>query len=155
MSKGYKDMEARSYMDQDFAAEYVSNREHFSFTHTGTDFEALEFSKLDMILYVYGRILAHLLNARNSYEKAEFKKGAKDLDKALELVTDLHGTLNFEEDTDLANHLETLYVFIAQKICNAAFNQRISEIDDAMDIVGMLKNNFQTAKSRMNVKYIN
>ncbi|MEZ9199336.1 flagellar export chaperone FliS [Shewanella sp. 10N.286.54.B9] len=92
-----------------------------------------------VIQMMFSGALERLAQGRYAIEQNNLELKGVSLGKAVSIVAGLNSSLNMEAEGDVASNLSSLYDFMLQKISDANINNDVQAIDDATDILRVIK----------------
>jgi flagellar protein FliS len=95
--------------------------------------------KMDMVILCYEKTIQFLVQARNAYEDGEFEKKAKAFKKAMDIIEELNGSLDFEKGGQIAKNLDAIYNYLQRRLLEGDVNKDLTAFDEAIRIMGELK----------------
>jgi flagellar secretion chaperone FliS len=108
--------------------------------------------KLDLVLMCYEKAIELLRQARKCYEEGQFEHKARKLQKALDILHELQGCLNYEEGGQIANNLSALYTYLIRRILEGDIQRDLKAFDEATRILSELKEAWQEIASQRNLQ---
>jgi len=97
-----------------------------------------------IVVMLYDGALKNLNIAEDAYQNKDYEQKSRALTKVSDIVTELMGSLNFEKGGEIADRLQTLYVYVLQKIVDADINKNMQAIQESRKILSELRDAFAT-----------
>ncbi|MDQ5985818.1 MAG: hypothetical protein CSYNP_01535 [Syntrophus sp. SKADARSKE-3] len=89
-----------------------------------------------LIVMCYEKAILHLTRAADHYEKKEYEAKAKNLQKAIDIITELNSCLDFKKGGDIARNLDGLYRYMLTTLIDSDLKRKP---EGFRHIIGMLK----------------
>ena len=89
-----------------------------------------------LIIMCYEKAIHHLTLAANHYEKKEFEAKAKNLYKAIDIITELNSCLDFKKGGDIARNLDGIYRYMLTTLIDSDLKRKP---EGFRHVIGMLK----------------
>lgn len=96
-------------------------------------------SKIDLVIMCYEKAVQCLKQAKMFFEKKDFEKKAKALQKALDIIYELKGALDFEKGGQLAANLDAIYGYLTKSLIEGDISGDIKHFDSAISILDELR----------------
>ncbi len=97
-----------------------------------------------IVVMLYDGALKHINIAEDAYRNKNYEQKSDALTKVSDIVTELLGSLNFEKGGEIANRLQSLYVYILQRIIDADINRNMKALSETKQILSELRDAFAT-----------
>ena len=97
-----------------------------------------------LIVMCYEKAIFHLSNAVKHYENKEYEAKAKDLQKAIDVITELNSCLNIEKGGDIARNLDALYRYMITTILESDLKRNIGDLKQVIDMLKELDEAWRT-----------
>jgi len=97
-----------------------------------------------IVVMLYDGALKNLNIAKDAYQNKNFEQKSRALTKVSDIVTELMGSLNFDKGGEIADRLQSLYVYILQKVVDADINKNMEALDESRRILSELRDAFAT-----------
>lgn len=95
-------------------------------------------SPTTLVVKLYEGALRNAFEARRQIELGCIPARAVAIDKALAIVAELQGSLDFEQGGEIAPQLHDLYHFVTQRLLEANRDASTRAIDDAVGVLEIL-----------------
>ncbi len=89
-----------------------------------------------LIIMCYEKAINHLNLAANHYEKKEYEAKAKNLQKAIEIISELNCCLDMKKGGEIARNLDALYRYMLTQLLEADVKKNIATF---RHVISMLK----------------
>jgi len=107
------------------------------------EMDVMTASPTTLVVKLYEGALRNALQARLRIEAGSIAERAQSIHKALAIVGELQGSLDFEQGGEIAVQLHDLYSFINQRLLEANLNASTQAIDDAVRVLETLLEGWQ------------
>jgi flagellar protein FliS len=97
-----------------------------------------------LIILCYEEAIRNLQVARTKYPLKEYEAKGEAVQKALDFINELRGSLDFEKGGEIARHLDAIYAFITSHILKADRTKDLKAFDQAATLLGELKSAWET-----------
>lgn len=97
-----------------------------------------------IVVMLYDGALKNLNIAENAYRNKNYEQKSNALTKVSDIVSELMGSLNLEKGGEIAERLQSLYVYILQKIIDADINKNMKALEESRRILSELRDAFAT-----------
>ena len=95
---------------------------------------------IDLVIICYEKAIQCLHQAKVHSQENQFEQKAGKIKLAIDIITELQHSLNFESGGQIARNLDALYVYIVQSIIDGDIKKDLTVFDDALRIMMELKN---------------
>ena len=89
-----------------------------------------------LIVMSYEKAIHHLSLAVKHYESKEYEAKAKNLQKAINIITELNSCLDFKKGGDIARNLDALYRYMVTSLLESDLKRNI---DGFRHVISMLR----------------
>jgi len=107
------------------------------------EMDVMTASPTTLVVKLYEGALRNALQARLRIEEGRIAERAQSIHKALAIVGELQGSLDFEKGGEIAVQLHDLYSFINQRLLDANLNASTQAVDDAVRVLETLLEGWQ------------
>ena len=111
--------------------------------HTYREFSVQGATPLGLVVMLYDGAIAALRRAAAAIEARDIQKKCTQLNRALAIIAQLEGTLNFERGGDVARTLKYLYVYSRGQVLKA-------NLDNSAEILRSLIEKISTVREAWN-----
>lgn len=108
----------------------------------------------DLLIMLFDAALKFLRQAKEKIAAKDYAKKGILISKALDILSELQGTLNAQKGGDLADRLQKLYFFCSTRLLAANLRMDISKIDEVMHILTGLRDAFSEANGKVATKVV-
>jgi flagellar protein FliS len=108
--------------------------------------------RLDLVLMCYEKAIESLWQARKSYEESQYEQKARKLQRALNILQELQGCLNFEKGGQIARSLDAIYTYLTRRLLEGDIKRDLTAFDEAVKILSELKESWMGIASENPVK---
>lgn len=77
-------------------------------------------SPVGLVVLLYGGMVTALMRAVAAVEAGDVERRVAELNRALNILAELQGTLNFEKGGEVARHLEKFYMVMRSQVLEAS-----------------------------------
>ncbi len=96
-------------------------------------------SPVGLVVLLYGGVVTALMRAVAAVEANNVEKRVAELNRALNILSELQGTLNFEKGGEVARHLEKFYMVMRSQVLEASIKNSKPLLLELIAHVGSLK----------------
>jgi len=101
-----------------------------------------------LIIMLYDGALRNLNAAEHAYEAEDYERKAQALSKAQDIVMELMNALNLEQGGVIAKNLESLYVYVLQRLLDADTNKNLRALRETREILSELRDAYASIVNR-------
>lgn len=98
-----------------------------------------------LVILCYEEAIRSLNLAKESYSAGEFEIKGKAVEKTLNIINELRGTLDFEKGGEIARQLDRIYHFMTLHIMKADQRREIQGFSEVMTMLGELNSAWKEA----------
>ena len=98
-----------------------------------------------LVILCYEGVLFSLKKAKTKLYAEEYEAKAKAVQKALDILNELRGALNFEKGGEIARNLESLYSYWTQHIIKAGMSRDPRKFDPVISMLEEIKSALKEA----------
>lgn len=95
--------------------------------------------KLDLILICYEKTIEMLRQGKACLEEKEYEKKARKIQKAMDIIYQLQGCLNFEQGGQIARNLDSIYNYAVRRLLDGDVKKDPGAYDEVIGIFSELK----------------
>jgi flagellar protein FliS len=103
---------------------------------------------VELIVLLYDGALRFTQEARDAVVRGDIPARAAAVSRALAIVAELQGTLDFERGGALATSLEELYVFVQKRLVDGSAKQQVGPLDEVIRVLTPLRDGWATLASQ-------
>jgi flagellar protein FliS len=108
----------------------------------------------DLLIMLFDAALKFLRQAKEKIAEKNYAQKGILISKALDILSELQGTLNAQKGGDLADRLQKLYFFCSTRLLAANLKMDATKIDEVMHILEGLRDAFHEANSQVPTKVV-
>ncbi len=102
---------------------------------------------LELVVLLYDGALKFLHLAREAIERRDLVARRDASERALAIISELQSTLNMAEGGEIAQQLDELYGFANLKVLEAAKDNSVTPLDDAIRVLHTLRESWVSIAS--------
>lgn len=95
--------------------------------------------KLDLVIMCYDKAIESFTKAGEYFAAKEFEKKCRALQKGLDIIHELHCSLDMEKGGEIAANLARLYIYINQRVIEGDIRSDLGAFDEVNGILKELK----------------
>ena len=99
--------------------------------------------KLELVIMCYDKAILCLQHGKENLRNYEIEKKVKNIQKALDIITELQASLNFDKGDNIAKSLDSLYAYLSNRIILADIQKNYSIFDECINILSELKSGWE------------
>lgn len=108
----------------------------------------------DLLIMLFDAALKFLRQAKEKIAEKNYAQKGILISKALDILSELQGTLNAQKGGELADRLQKLYFFCSTRLLAANLKMDATKIDEVMHILEGLRDAFHEANSQVTTKVV-
>ena len=108
----------------------------------------------DLLIMLFDAALKFLRQAKEKIAARDYAQKGILISKALDILSELQGTLNAQKGGELADRLQKLYFFCSTRLLAANLNLDVAKIDEVMHILTGLREAFNEANAKVATKVV-
>lgn len=108
----------------------------------------------DLVIMLYDAALKFLHQAKERIAEKNYAQKGILISKALDILSELQGSLNVNKGGDLAERLQKLYFFCSSRLLTANLKMDVTKIDEVMGILSGLREAFVEANAMVTTKAV-
>lgn len=94
--------------------------------------------KMDLVIACYEKAIQCLHIAKISYDTGEIEIKANNLQKALNIINELQGALDFDAGGEISKNLDSLYSYVTRRLIEGDLKRNLSVFDESINILSEL-----------------
>jgi flagellar protein FliS len=102
---------------------------------------------MELVVMLYDGALTSLRIARQAIEQRDIRARRDALTRAMKIVSELQSTLNMDEGGQVASSLDELYAFVNARMLQAASQNAVAPLDEAIRVFEPLRDAFAEVAS--------
>ena len=108
----------------------------------------------DLLIMLFDAALKFLRQAKEKIAEKNYAQKGILISKALDILSELQGSLNAQKGGDLADRLQKLYFFCSTRLLAANLKLDVTKIDEVMHIMEGLRDAFNEANGQVATKVV-
>lgn len=108
----------------------------------------------DLLIMLFDAALKFLRQAKEKIEEKDYAKKGILISKALDILSELQGSLNAQKGGELADRLQKLYFFCSARLLAANLKMDVAKIDEVVHILTGLREAFFEANGKVASKTV-
>lgn len=108
----------------------------------------------DLLIMLFDAALKFLRQAREKIIEKNYAQKGILISKALDILSELQGSLNAQKGGELADRLQKLYFYCSSRLLTANLKMDVSKIDEVADILTGLREAFNEANGKVASKAV-
>jgi flagellar protein FliS len=109
-------------------------------------------SPVGLVALLYGGAITFLSRAVAAMDANNVERRAAELNRVLDIVAELQGTLNFEKGGTVARQLEKFYVMIRRQILEASIKQSKPMLEQTITMMSSMKQAWEQVERETQMK---
>ena len=103
--------------------------------------------KLELVIMCYDKTILCLQQAQENLRNKEILKKVEKIRKALDIISELQSSLNFDKGDKIAKSLDSLYTYLTNRIILADIQKDYSIFNECINILSELKSGWEGIKT--------
>ncbi|MGD9160920.1 MAG: flagellar export chaperone FliS [Desulfobacteraceae bacterium] len=103
--------------------------------------------KLELVIMCYDKTILCLQQAQENLGNCEIEKKVHNIQKALDIISELQSSLNFDKGDKIAKSLDSLYTYLTNRIILADIQKDFSIFNECINILNELKSGWEGIKT--------
>ena len=95
-----------------------------------------------IIVMLYDGALKNLHIAENAYQEEDYEQKSNALTKVVDIVSELMNSLDLDKGGEIANRLQSLYVYVLQRVLDADMKKDLDALQESRKILSELREAF-------------
>ncbi len=120
--------------------------------HTYRQLSVQGASPLEMVVMLYDGVITALLRAIDAIETHDIERKCEHLNRALTIIIQLEGTLNFELGGEIARNLQGLYAYSRAKINQANVGNSAEVLQSLIEHFTTLRDAWKEGERRLTIQ---
>lgn len=108
----------------------------------------------DLVIMLYDAALKFLHQAKERMAEKNYAQKGILISKALDILSELQGSLNVNKGGDLAERLQKLYFYCSSRLLTANLKMDVTKIDEVVGILNGLREAFVEANAMVTTKAV-
>ena len=101
----------------------------------------------ELIVMLFDGALRFTREARDAAERRDVPARAAAVSRALAIIAELQGSLDFDRGGPIAASLEELYAFVSRRLIDGSVGQKTEAFDDVLRVLTPLRDGWTTLAS--------
>jgi len=107
---------------------------------------------IGLVAMLYDGAITALIRAIDAIEARDIEKKCQHLNRALAIVIQLEGTLNFEEGGEVARNLQAFYVYARAQITKANVENAAEVLRSLLEHLSALRDAWREGERRLSIE---
>ena len=120
--------------------------------HTYRQLSVQGASPLEMVVMLYDGLITAMLRGIDAVEAHDIERKCQHLNRALAIILQLEGTLNFELGGEIARNLQRFYVYSRAKIMKANIESSAEALRSLIEYFTTLRDAWKEGERRLTIQ---
>lgn len=94
---------------------------------------------LELVVMLYDGALRFIADAREGIVQRDIARRGRAISRAMAIISELQSSLDMEKGGDIAVSLDSLYVYVRDRLVDASIKQDVKPLDDASRVLRNLR----------------
>ena len=94
---------------------------------------------LELIVMLYDGAIRFIGEAREGIVQRDIARRGRAISRAMAIISELQSSLDMEQGGDIAVSLDSLYVYVRDRLVDASIKQDVKPLDDATRVLKNLR----------------
>ena len=94
---------------------------------------------LELIVMLYDGAIRFIGEAREGLVQRDIARRGRAISRAMAIISELQSSLDMEQGGDIAVSLDSLYVYVRDRLVDASIKQDVKPLDDATRVLKNLR----------------
>jgi flagellar protein FliS len=94
---------------------------------------------LELIVMLYDGAIRFIGEARDGIVQRDIARRGRAISRAMAIISELQSSLDMEKGGDIAVSLDSLYVYVRDRLVDASIKQDVKPLDDATRVLKNLR----------------
>jgi len=94
---------------------------------------------LELIVMLYDGAIRFIGEAREGIVQRDIARRGRAISRAMAIISELQSSLDMEQGGDIAVSLDSLYVYVRDRLVDASIKQDVKPLDDAIRVLKNLR----------------
>lgn len=94
---------------------------------------------LELVVMLYDGALRFIADAREGIVQRDIARRGRAISRAMAIISELQSSLDLEKGGDIAVSLDSLYVYVRDRLVDASIKQDVKPLDDATRVLRNLR----------------
>lgn len=95
--------------------------------------------KLELVVMCYEKTIHLLMQAKDHFKENELENKVRKMQMALDIISELRCSLNFEKGGQIAKNLDAIYNYLTRRLIMGDTQKDLTAFDEVIRILGELK----------------
>ena len=103
---------------------------------------------LELIVMLYDGAIRFIGEAREAIVQRDIARRGRAVSRAMAIISELQSSLDMEQGGDIAVSLDSLYVYVRDRLVDASITQDVKPLDDATRVLKNLREGWVTIAAK-------
>jgi flagellar protein FliS len=94
---------------------------------------------IELVVMLYDGALRFIADAREGIVQRDIARRGRAVSRAMAIISELQSSLDLEQGGDIAVSLDSLYVYVRDRLVDASIKQDVKPLDDAARVLRNLR----------------
>lgn len=122
---------------------YPMNESYDSYRAVDLEARAAAASPYELVLVLFDGLLDELARARGHIEAKRYQQKGASLEKCLNILNGLNGSLDYESGGELVQGLARLYDYCIYRLSDVSVSLSLEGLDEVVQLLGVLRDGWE------------
>ena len=122
---------------------YPMNESYDSYRAVDLEARAAAASPYELVLVLFDGLLDELARARGHIEARRYQQKGASLEKCLNILNGLNGSLDYESGGELVQGLARLYDYCVYRLSDVSVSLSLEGLDEVVQLLGVLRDGWE------------
>lgn len=122
---------------------YPMNESYDSYRAVDLEARAAAASPYELVLVLFDGLLDELARARGHIEAKRYQQKGASLEKCLNILNGLNGSLDYESGGELVQGLSRLYDYCVYRLSDVSVSLSLEGLDEVVHLLGVLRDGWE------------
>lgn len=122
---------------------YPMNESYDSYRAVDLEARAAAASPYELVLVLFDGLLDELARARGHIEAKRYQQKGASLEKCLNILNGLNGSLDYESGGELVQGLARLYDYCVYRLSDVSVSLSLEGLDEVVHLLGVLRDGWE------------
>ena len=122
---------------------YPMNESYDSYRTVDLEARAAAASPYELVLVLFDGLLDELARARGHIEAKRYQQKGASLEKCLNILNGLNGSLDYESGGELVQGLARLYDYCVYRLSDVSVSLSLEGLDEVVQLLGVLRDGWE------------
>ena len=122
---------------------YPMNESYDSYRAVDLEARAAAASPYELVLVLFDGLLDELARARGHIEARRYQQKGASLEKCLNILNGLNGSLDYESGGELVQGLARLYDYCVYRLSDVSVSLSLEGLDEVVHLLGVLRDGWE------------